>query len=280
MTYLFFRAKLFMKVQSFPSVKNLRVPLIGRSGRSNTGQITFQADGSRVYRNYRLVDFKRFIWYLKATILRVEYDPNRSSFIALICYANGILSYINATEGVFPGKRISMGDITRPRFMKLGNTFPIHCLNEGSIIHTVEVKPNFGGILARSAGTSITILKQLEGNLILAKLPSKEEIVIDTNCIATLGRNTNIDRKFFTYYKAGQLSNLGVKPKVRGVAKNPVDHPHGGGGGRCLVTPWAKVAKNRRTRNKLRVSKQIVRSRRLFIRKVFVKKLKEKSKRV
>ena len=167
MTYLFFRAKLFMKVQSFPSVKNLKVTLIGNSGRGNTGQITFQSDGSRVYRNYRLVDFRRFLWYIKAKILRIEYDPNRSAFVALICYSNGILSYISATEGVFPGKKISMGDITRPRFMKIGNTFPINCLSEGAVIHTVEVKPTFGGVLARSAGTSITILKYLEGDLTL-----------------------------------------------------------------------------------------------------------------
>ena len=278
MTYSYSRAKLTMKVQSFPSVKNLSIPLLSYAGRNNMGRISFKAKGTRVPRNYRLVDFKRFIWDLPALVLRIEYDPNRTSFVALICYANGILSYVNATEGLREGQKLRVTSDSK-KFLKLGNTLPMRLFAEGSIVNTVEFLAFHGGVFARSGGTSVVLLKKLFFNQILAKLPSKEEVILDGDCLATCGRVSNVDRKFFSYYKAGQLANLGVKPKVRGVAKNPVDHPHGGGGGRCLVTPWAKVAKNRTTRNISKPAEHIVRSRKLFVRKIFVKKLKKKSKR-
>ena len=278
MNYLFHRIKLRFRVQSYPSVKNLCVPIISSAGRNNTGKISFRAVGKRVSRKYRLVDFKRLVWNYPGKVLRIEYDPNRTSLIALICYPNGVLSYINATDGLYIGQRIFVSAFKQ--YLKLGNTLPMYIFNEGSVVNTVEFNAFNGGVLARSAGTAVTLLKKLPKNQILAKLPSKEEVLLDGNCLATYGRVSNLDRKFSSYYKAGQLVNFGVKPKVRGVAKNPIDHPHGGGGGRCLVTPWAQIAKNRRTRNKKKVSPQIVRSRRLFIRKVFVKKLKKKSKRL
>jgi large subunit ribosomal protein L2 len=274
------KSRIIIRSVTYPSVKNLTRYFTPAAGHNNTGKVTFISKTRRVKRRYRLIDFKRLFWNSYFLVFRIEYDPNRSAFIALICYLNGILSYIIATDGLNLNRRMFVGEpprLLRNR-LRLGYILPINYCNEGSFLNTLELNINRGGTLARSAGTGVTLLKKLTKNYYLIKLPSKEQILIDSDSVGNLGRVSNPDRKFTFFYNAGQVRRLGWKPKVRGVAKNPIDHPHGGGGGKCSVTPWAKVAKMRRTRNKHRVSPQIVRSRRLAIRKIVIVKLKKLGK--
>lgn len=277
MTALLHKSRLVIRSVTYPSVKNLTQYFIPQAGRNNTGKITFMAKTRRVKRRYRLVDFKRVLWNSVFYVLRVEYDPNRSAFIALICYLNGILSYIIATEKLEFETKLFVG--IPPSFLmskiKTGYILPIFLCSEGAFLNTVELNLQKGGTLARAAGTALTLMKKLLPDYYLMKLPSKEQILLNRKSVANLGRVSNPDRKFTFYYNAGQMRRLGWKPKVRGVARNPIDHPHGGGGGKCSVTPWAKVAKTKRTRDKHKVSPQIVRSRRLAIRKIVIVKLKK-----
>jgi len=277
MTYLIDHSRLVIRSVTYPPVKNLTRYFIPQAGRNNTGKVTYIARTRRVRRRYRLIDFKRLFWNQFFKVLRIEYDPNRSSFISLICYENGILSYVIASDGLSSYRSMFVGvpDKLLQRKIRTGYILPIKWFFDGAFLNTVELNIYYGGTIARSAGTAVTLLKRLGVETILLKLPSKERILLHSSVVANLGRTTNPDRKFTVHYNAGQMRRLGYKPKVRGVARNPVDHPHGGGGGKCLVTPWALVAKTRRTRDPYRLSPQIVRSRRLAIRKVVIKKLKK-----
>jgi large subunit ribosomal protein L2 len=198
-------------------------------------------------RKYRLIDFKRKIWKMASIIIYNEYDPNRTSLISLTCFPNGMLSYIICTEGLFSGDGIITGIGLMPR---KGSSLPLIDIPEGNSIHSIEIRPNLRFSFVRSAGTFAIIVKKFfRLKKILLRLPSKEEILVDQNIFATLGQVSRPNLKFEAIHKAGWNRYKGKRPKVRGVAKNPVDHPHGGGGGKCQVTPKAKIAKNVSTKD-------------------------------
>jgi large subunit ribosomal protein L2 len=277
MTSLLHKSRLVIRSVTYPPVKNLTRYFKPKAGHNKTGRITFASKTSRVKRRYRLIDFKRIFWNSVFYVLRIEYDPNRSAFVALICYLNGILTYVIATDNLDIDDQLYVGvppSILIPK-ITTGYILPLFLCSEGSFLNTVDLNIHHGGTLARSAGTAVTLMKKLMPEYYLMKLPSKEQILLNFNSVANLGRVSNPDRKFTFYYNAGQRRRLGFKPKVRGVAKNPIDHPHGGGGGKCSVTPWALIAKTHRTRSSSKVSPQIVRSRRLAVRKVVIVKLKK-----
>ena len=166
-----------------------------------------------------------------------------------MCYFNGILSYVLTIEGVHEGSYIYTGIFVSSS--KHGNRLPLMNVSDGSLVNSLEIRPGLGGKLVRAAGTFAILLKKFSNNkTVLIRLPSKEEILLDSKCFCTLGQISRSDHKIEDFYKAGQRRNKGFRPVTRGVAKNPVDHPHGGGGGRLLVTPWAKVAKTVSTRKK------------------------------
>jgi large subunit ribosomal protein L2 len=277
MTALLHKSRLIIRSVTYPPVKNLTRYYIPSAGHNNTGKVTYISKTRRVWRRYRLVDFKRILWNSMFFVLRIEYDPNRSAFIALICFLNGILSYVIATQGLEFEKTMYVGYPPKSFLKKIraGFILPMLYFSEGAFLNTLELNTYRGGTLARAAGTAVTLMKKLFPTQYLMKLPSKEQILLYHRSVGNLGRVTNPNRRFTVYYNAGQKRRLGWKPKVRGVAKNPIDHPHGGGGGKHLVTPWALVAKTRRTRDPHKVSNQIVRSRRLAIRKVVIVKLKK-----
>jgi large subunit ribosomal protein L2 len=231
-------------------------------GRNTYGRITVRWRGGGHKQAYRLVDFKRRKLDVPATVERLEYDPNRTAFIALIKYADGELSYILAPQ------RLAVGDTviaSRQADVKPGNAMPLIAMPVGTIVHNVEIKPGAGGKIARSAGTYAQYVGRDAGYAIL-RLNSGEQRLVHQNCVATIGAVSNPDHGNISIGKAGRNRWLGKKPSVRGVAMNPVDHPLGGGegrtsGGRHPVTPWGKPTKGKKTRNSKRTDKFIVRSR-------------------
>ncbi|MEO8667900.1 MAG: 50S ribosomal protein L2 [Bauldia sp.] len=233
-------------------------------GRNNHGRITVRWRGGGHKRAYRLVDFKRRKLDVPATVERIEYDPNRTAFIALIKYADGELSYILAPQ------RLAVGDSvvsSKQADVKPGNAMPLIAMPVGTIVHNVEMKPGAGGQIARSAGTYAQYVGRDQGYAIL-RLNSGEQRLVHQNCFATIGAVSNPDHGNISIGKAGRNRWLGKKPSVRGVAMNPVDHPLGGGegrtsGGRHPVTPWGKPTKGKKTRNSKRTDRFIVRSRHL-----------------
>jgi large subunit ribosomal protein L2 len=233
-------------------------------GRNSYGRITVRWRGGGHKRAYRLVDFKRRKLDVPATVERIEYDPNRTAFIALIKYADGELSYILAPQ------RLAVGDTivaSKQADVKPGNAMPLIAMPVGTIVHNVELKPGAGGQLARSAGTYAQYVGRDQGYAIL-RLNSGEQRLVHQNCVATIGAVSNPDHGNISIGKAGRNRWKGKKPGVRGVAMNPVDHPLGGGegrtsGGRHPVTPWGKPTKGKKTRNSKRTDKFIVRSRHL-----------------
>ncbi len=285
MTYIKYKLKKKLKnltskiirLQTFPPIKNLLTNFKWFSGRNNQGFVTFNSKSKRVKRNYRLIDFYYYIINLPSLPLRIEYDPFRSSWICLLCYTNGVLCYILALHELVLLKRIYITN--NPKLVKKFNAIPLILSNEGMLISNLENKYNSGAKLVRSAGTFGILLKKLENQFVLIKLPSKEQILLKNNCFARIGRISNIDKKFINYYKAGQVRKFGFRPITRGVAKNPIDHPHGGGGGKHLVTPFAKIAKNKPTKNPLKLNLNIVRSRKLAVRKIIIVKLKKLQKK-
>jgi large subunit ribosomal protein L2 len=242
-----------IRVPVIQSVHGLLKTLHLSSGRTNTGQLNMFHRGGGLKRRYRFIDFKRVLWNLASLVLYHEYDPNRTSLITLICFYNGILSYILTTEGTSIGDVLFSG--TKYMYINYGNFLPIKLIPEGSQLHSLELKPKLGAKFIRSAGTfAILVKKFFSEKLILLRLPSKEEILVNMNCMATMGRVSRHYHMLEVIHKAGWKRLRNFRPKVRGVAKNPVDHPHGGGGGRCLVTFSSKIAKNVSTKNKKRKS--------------------------
>ncbi len=206
--------------------------------------------GFRKYKKFRLIDFQRKIWNMVSIIVYNEYDPNRTSLISLICFSNGFLSYAVSTEGLEPGDGLVTGIGLLPR---KGISLPLIDIPEGNVVHSIEIRPNLRFSFVRSAGTFAIIVKKFfRLGKILLRLPSKEEILVDQHIFATSGQISRIQHKIEVIHKAGWNRWKGKFPKVRGVAKNPVDHPHGGGGGKCHVTPNAMVAKNVSTKDKKR----------------------------
>ena len=243
-------------------VKALTKGLTKSGGRNNHGRITARRRGGGAKRSYRIVDFKRNR-FEAATVERLEYDPNRSAFIALIKYGNGDLSYILAPQRLAAGDSVVAGDRVD---VKPGNAMPLASMPIGTIIHNVEMKPGKGGQIARSAGTYVQLVGRDQGYAIL-RLTSGEQRLVRAECMATVGAVSNPDNSNIKLAKAGRNRWLGKRPSVRGVAMNPVDHPHGGGegrtsGGRHPVTPWGKPTKGKRTRSTKKPSSKLILRRR------------------
>ena len=239
-------------------VKSLTAGLSKKGGRNNTGRITMRRKGGGHKAKYRIVDFKRNNKE-SATVDRIEYDPNRSSYIALITYTDGTKSYILAPRDLKPGDQVISGE---KKEIRIGNCMPMSDIPVGIDIHNIELKIGSGAQLARSAGSSTQIVGKSDGYVAI-KLPSGEQRKVREECRATIGVLSNIDKKNQKLGKAGRKRWLGVRPSVRGVAMNPIDHPHGGGegktsGGRDPVTPWGKPTKGKKTRNNKRTDKFII----------------------
>ena len=231
-------------------------------GRNNNGRITTRHVGGGHKQHYRLIDFKRNKDGIPARVERLEYDPNRTAFIALVMYADGERRYVIAPKGVSAGDEIVSGESSP---IKPGNTLPIRNIPVGSTIHCVEMKPGKGAQLARSAGTSAQLVAR-EGQYATIRLRSGETRKVLSECRATLGEVSNSEHSLRKLGKAGASRWRGVRPTVRGVAMNPVDHPHGGGegrtsGGRHPVSPWGMPTKGYKTRKNKRTDKLIVRRR-------------------
>ncbi|XWO14363.1 50S ribosomal protein L2 [Candidatus Hepatincola sp. Pdp] len=242
--------------------KSLTIGLKKTGGRNNTGRITVRHIGGGHKQKYRLVDFKRTKLNVEAQVERLEYDPNRTAFIALIKYTDGELSYILAPNGLKEGDKITSGDNAD---IKVGNALPLINIPVGTIIHNVELKPGKGGQLARSAGAYVQLVGKDRGYAQI-KLTSGELRLINSHCMATIGVVSNLDHRNENLGKAGRKRWMGVRPTVRGTAMNPIDHPHGGGegktsGGRHPVTPWGKPTKGKTTRSNKRTDKFIIRRR-------------------
>ncbi len=242
--------------------KSLTAGLRGKGGRNNKGRITARRRGGGHKRRYRVVDFKRLKRDVEATVERLEYDPNRTAFIALIKYADGELSYILAPQRVRPGDKVISGDNVD---IKPGNAMPMQNIPVGTILHNIEMKLGKGGQIARSAGTYAQIIGKDQGYAQL-RLSSGELRMMRAECMATVGAVSNPDQKNIKLGKAGRKRWLGKRPQVRGVAMNPIDHPHGGGegrtsGGRHPVTPWGKPTKGKRTRSNKKTDRLIMRRR-------------------
>ncbi|TMO66991.1 50S ribosomal protein L2 [Pseudoalteromonas aurantia] len=231
-------------------------------GRNNNGRITVRHIGGGHKQHYRLIDFKRTKDGIPATVERLEYDPNRSANIALVLYADGERRYIIAPKGLKAGDQIQSG-VDAP--IKAGNTLPMRNMPVGSTVHNVELKPGKGAQIARSAGAYVQILAR-EGQYVTLRLRSGEVRKVESDCRATLGEVGNAEHMLRSLGKAGANRWRGIRPTVRGVAMNPVDHPHGGGegrtsGGRHPVSPWGKPTKGAKTRKNKRTDKLIVRRR-------------------
>ena len=243
-------------------VKKLTEGIKKSGGRNNSGHVTSWQRGGGHKRRYRMIDFKRRKQGMPAVVERLEYDPNRTAFIALITYEDGEQSYILAPQRLAIGDQVEAGigaDI------KPGNALPLANIPVGTLVHNVELKPSKGGQLARSAGTYVQIIGRDRGHAIL-RLASGEVRLVRSECMASIGAVSNPDQQNIKIGKAGRNRWLGKRPHVRGVVMNPVDHPHGGGegrtsGGRHPVTPWGKPTKGKRTRNNKKTDRLIVRRR-------------------
>ena len=242
--------------------KSLVQGLTSKGGRSNNGRVTVRFRGGGAKKLYRMVDFKRRKWDMPATVERLEYDPNRTAFIALIKYEDGELNYIIAPQRLRAGDVVVAGEKCD---VKPGNAMPLRSMPVGTIIHNVEMKPEKGAQMARSAGTYAQLVGRDAGYAQI-RLGSGELRMVLDGCMATVGAVSNADHMNETLGKAGRVRHMGFRPHVRGVAMNPVDHPHGGGegktsGGRHPVTPWGKPTKGRKTRVNKATDKFIIRSR-------------------
>ena len=242
--------------------KSLSFGLNKKGGRNNSGRITMRRKGGGAKRLYRLIDFKRNKVDVKGTVERIEYDPNRTAFIALVKYDDGEKSYILAPQRIKVSDTIissSSSDI------KPGNAMPFTGMPIGTIVHNVELKRGKGGQIARAAGSYAQFVGR-DGNYAQLRLSSGEMRLVRQECMATVGAVSNPDNSNQNFGKAGRNRNKGIRPSVRGVVMNPIDHPHGGGegrtsGGRHPVTPWGKPTKGARTRTNKSTDKYILRSR-------------------
>ena len=234
-----------------------------RAGRAGSGRIAVRHRGGRHKRRYRVVDFRRDKDGVPAKVASIEYDPNRAAYLALLSYVDGEKRYILAPNGLEVGARVVAGADAEPA---VGNCLPLSAIPLGMFIHNLEMVPGKGGQIARSAGNSVQLMSR-EGRFAHVKLPSGEIRMINVNCRATIGQVGNADHSSISLGKAGRKRWRGIRPTVRGVAMNPVDHPMGGGEGRSSggghpVSPWSKLAKGGRTRGRRKSSnKRIVKRR-------------------
>lgn len=250
----------FAEITKDTPEKSLLVSLQKNSGRNNQGKITVRHRGGGSRRKYRLVDFKRNKEGIPAKVIGIEYDPNRTANIALICYADGEKSYILAPAGLTDGMTVMNGAGSE---VKVGNCLPISEIPVGTQIHNIELYPGKGGQLVRSAGNAAQLMAK-EGKYVTLRLPSGEMRMVLGNCRATIGVVGNGDHNLINIGKAGRKRNMGIRPTVRGSVMNPNDHPHGGGEGRSPigrsgpVTPWGKPALGLKTRKKNKKSNKLI----------------------
>ncbi len=242
--------------------KSLTEGLTNTGGRNNYGRITARRQGGGAKKLYRIIDFKRQRFDAIAEVQRIEYDPNRSAFIALVEYGDGVKAYILAPQRLQEGDKVVSGERVD---VKPGNAMPLKNIPVGTIIHNVELKPKKGGQIARSAGAYVQLVGR-DGDYAQLRLKSGEVRLVHGECMGTIGAVSNPDHSNTTLGKAGRARHKGKRPAVRGVAMNPIDHPHGGGegrtsGGRHPVTPWGKPTKGKRTRNNKETDRLIIRSR-------------------
>jgi len=227
-------------------------------GRNNYGQISVRHRGGGNRKHYRIIDFKRDKAGIPATVETIEYDPNRSAFIALLCYADGERRYILQPVGLKVGMSVVAG---AEADILVGNALPLKNIPLGTTLHNIELRPGKGAQMARSAGASAQLVAK-EGAYAQVKLPSGETRLVNVNCMATIGQVGNLDHENISIGKAGRVRHTGFRPTVRGVVMNPVDHPHGGGEGRVKgyhpMTPWGKPTLGFKTRNNKRTDRFIV----------------------
>ncbi|HEX6287933.1 MAG TPA: 50S ribosomal protein L2 [Herpetosiphonaceae bacterium] len=252
----------FEEITKFEPEKSLLEPKKRTGGRNNQGRITARHRGGGAYHHYRIIDFKRNKPGVPATVVGIEYDPNRSARIALLEYSDGEKRYILAPLGLNVGDTVMSGPTAEVR---VGNALPLRNIPVGSQIHNIELQIGKGGQIVRSAGTVAQLMAK-EGNYATLRLPSGEMRMVHLNCMATLGQVGNLDHQNIVIGKAGRNRWRGIRPHVRGSAMNPIDHPHGGGEGRAPrgmppKTKWGKPAYGVKTRNNKQTDKYIVRRR-------------------
>ena len=250
----------FTEITKNAPEKSLTVSLKKNSGRNNQGKITVRHHGGGSRRKYRIIDFKRNKDNIPATVLSIEYDPNRTANIALICYADGQKAYILAPQGLKVGQKIMYGEHAEAR---LGNCLPLSLIPIGTEVHNVELYPGAGAQMVRSAGVAAQLMAK-EGKYATLRLPSGEMRMVPINCRATIGVVGNGEHSLVNIGKAGRKRHMGIRPTVRGSVMNPNDHPHGGGEGRAPVgrpgpcTPWGKPALGLKTRSKKKASNKLI----------------------
>ena len=254
----------FSEITKKTPEKSLLAKKKKNSGRNSYGRITVRHQGGGNRQKYRIIDFKRLKDNMEATVVGIEYDPNRSANIALIKYEDGTLSYIIAPQGLTDGDKVVSGENVD---IKAGNTLPIANIPVGTLIHNIELNPGQGGKLVKAAGGSAQLMAK-EGAYAHVRLPSGEMRLILARCRATIGTIGNTDHENIKLGKAGRKRHMGIRPTVRGSVMNPVDHPHGGGEGRAPVghsgpmTPWGKPALGYKTRKKNKVTNKFIVKRR------------------
>ena len=250
----------FEEITTTTPEKSLLAPKKKHAGRNSYGRITVRHQGGGNRQKYRIIDFKRNKDGIPAKVATIEYDPNRTAYIALLNYADGEKRYILAPLGLQVGDTVMSG---KDAEIKVGNTLPLEFIPLGSTVHNIEYQAGKGGQIARSAGTSVQLMAK-EGKYATLKMPSGEMRKVLLTCRATLGTVGNIDHELVSIGKAGRKRHMGVRPTVRGVVMNPVDHPHGGGEGKAPigrpgpVTPWGKPTLGHKTRKRNKASNKLI----------------------
>ncbi len=250
----------FSEITCSTPERSLLVPVKKTAGRNNQGKITVRHIGGGSRRQYRIIDFKRKKDDIPAVVKTIEYDPNRTANIALICYADGEKSYIIAPSGLTVGTTLMNGANAEVR---VGNCLPLQNIPVGTLVHNVELYPGKGGQLVRSAGNGAQLMAK-EGKYATLRLPSGEMRMVPIVCRATVGQVGNADHELIKVGKAGRKRHMGIRPTVRGSVMNPNDHPHGGGEGKCGIgrpgpsTPWGKPALGLKTRKKNKQSNKLI----------------------
>ncbi len=256
----FYSSATFEEVTKTQPEKSLLSPIKKTAGRNAQGKITVRHIGGGNRRKYRIIDFKRNKDGVSAKVASIEYDPNRTAYIALLNYADGEKRYILAPIGLNVGDVVMSGESAE---IKVGNALPLEKIPVGSIVHNIELQPGKGGQLARSAGAEVQLMAK-EGKYATLRMPSGEMRKVLTRCRATIGQVGNLDHELVSLGKAGRKRHMGIRPTVRGVVMNPNDHPHGGGEGKSPVgmaspvTPWGKPALGLRTRKKNKASNKLI----------------------
>ena len=250
----------FEQITTTTPEKSLLAPIKKTGGRNSQGKITVRHIGGGNRKKYRIIDFKRNKDNVPAKVATIEYDPNSSAYIALLHYVDGEKRYILAPNGLNVGDQVMSGENAE---IKVGNTLPLEFIPTGSVVHNIELEPNKGGQVARSAGISARLMAK-EGKYATLKMPSGEMMKVSNKCRATMGEVGNLEHELISIGKAGRNRHKGIRPTVRGSAMNPVDHPHGGGEGKSPVghkapmTPWGKKAMGMKTRKNKKPSDKFI----------------------